>query len=88
MVTRTIENYELSQDYGLLYDLALKSSIVCVADYSDCRDVAQTIANDHGYVHISCRGVCYADGVDRKDFIAQCKRANIAFILPTKTTTP
>ena len=79
---RNIENYETSQDFGLLYDLAQRSSVICIANYEGCRDIAHTIADERGYVHISCRGTCYADGRNKKEFVADCERQGIAFIPP------
>lgn len=88
--------YKTSKDYGLLFELAQKYRIVCFVPYREDRennyilkDVCQTQPyrrNDS--MNVSARGVHYVEGFNwqgntaKKDFIENCKKEKLEFILP------
>lgn len=81
-----VNDYPGSRDYDRLAELAKTKSIICLADYQDCRDVAHTIyqAFDSGEESwtVSARGCCYVWAHSKADFIARCALANVEFIEP------
>ena len=90
-IGRDIIGYEKSTDYKLLVELARKQSVVCIADYHgryDYRDVAQTVwyeyRNGEEVFAINARGIDYVHVIGVDDFIDQCVKQNIEFLLPTK----
>lgn len=86
---RGIENYSMSEDYALLWELAQIQGVVCEVDYNfyrddspPVRDIAQTIFRS-GNVAISARGTCYIEESNIEEFFRLCRRYNVKFILPT-----
>jgi hypothetical protein len=78
--------YQTSTDYELLYELAQRESIICIVDYlfdeeTVCRDVAKTNCFD-GITVASSRGVTYLDAGSEKEFVSQCRRWNVEWIVP------
>lgn len=77
--------YKASRDYEALYDAAQKQSVVCFVDYHECRDVACTLVRRNSYgteTEIGARGLTYIAGMSRDEFVMQCRRYNVEFILP------
>lgn len=81
-------NYRLSTDYHLLAKLARSDAIICALDYSDgCRDVAHTLYspashNEPELFQVSARGHGYIYAHGDGEFIKQCARANLGFLIP------
>lgn len=85
-VIRDIGGYTTSRDYAKLWELAQKQSVVCVVDFDwrdgdVSRDVAHTIWNGR-HLHVSCRGVSYADGDSLADFERSARRSNLEWLVP------
>jgi len=77
--------YSVSRDHDDLYDMAQSQSVVCFVDYHDCRDVACTLVRRSSYgteTEIGARGLTYIAGMSREEFVTQCRRYNVEFILP------
>ena len=73
-----ITGYVTSRDYNQLWELAENQSIVCLSSHG----VGQTIEDD-GYREIIFRVTeVFAWKID--DFVEQCKRLKIEFIVPNK----
>jgi hypothetical protein len=85
---RDLIGYETSDDYEQLWTLAHQQSIVCSALYErGIVDVAQTICY-RDEVSISARGITYVSGWDKETFLKGCRRAEVRWILPNKTSPP
>lgn len=85
MTTFELADYPYSTDYALLADLAQRHSIICVLDYQDCRDVAQTqFFSQEGLIcwSVRARGTCYISAFDEATFIAKCQKQNLMFLPP------
>ena len=81
-----IDGYPTSTDYTKLYDLAQEQSIICLAPYrgfEGCIDVARTIVT-LPFLSISARGISYVHADNKDDFIEQCVKAKVRFIIPTE----
>ena len=80
---RNVDVYRTSKDYKKLYQRMQKTSLVCIVDYDThggSRDVARTIwYND--MASVSARGVCYVSAIDEKQFVEQCEKTNLKWIL-------
>lgn len=77
--------YSVSRDHDALYDMAQSKSLVCFVDYHECRDVACTLVRRNSYgteTEIGARGLTYIAGKSREEFVMQCRRYNVEFILP------
>ena len=83
-VIRNVEKYETSRDYELLADLMEKTSIVCIVDHLECRDVCHTIVykNDR---QLSARGISYIWADTKEGFIKQCTLYDVEFLVPNKS---
>lgn len=90
-IERTLRGYRVSRDYEALWRLAHSQSVVCVVDYNfrptdtrpPCRDVCQTITWKNGDgVACAARGMTYVESDQRSEFISQCKKANLEFLVP------
>ncbi|RJP48775.1 MAG: hypothetical protein C4586_08670 [Anaerolineaceae bacterium] len=92
-VIRDITDYSMSEDYELLWDLAQKQSVVCEVDYDSrnndpskpIRDIAATRSHKHRdeiVVEVEVRGYGYIYATDKEDFLMQCRRSRLKFILP------
>jgi hypothetical protein len=80
--------YNVSRDYAALYEMAQSQSVVCFVDYHECRDVACTLVRRNSYgteTEIGARGLTYIGGTSREEFVMQCRRHNVEFILPNAT---
>jgi hypothetical protein len=80
--------YNVSRDHDALYDMAQSKSVVCFVDYHECRDVACTLVRRNSYgteTEIGARGLTYIAGMSREEFVMQCRRYNVEFILPNAT---
>jgi hypothetical protein len=80
--------YETSRDHDALYDAAQKQSVVCFVDYHECRDVACTLVRRNSYgteTELGVRGMTYIAGMNREEFVMQCRRHNVEFILPNSS---
>ena len=89
-VIRDLFGYKFSNDYEQLWWLAQKQSVACRVTYSDnffpaevdlCQDICQTIFSSLG-VSVSVRGCSYISAETLKEFIVQCKRSNLEWIVP------
>ena len=69
-LTRDIQNYETSRDYERLWELAQEQSVVCFMDSLIERTRMASMV-DPGTVNMN-----------QADFIAQCRRRNVAWIVP------
>ena len=95
-IVREITGYPTSTDYEALWELAQRQSVVCLVGYRmdynpHLLDVAQTIAvpDDSGNkfaVDIACRGISYVQGFGKKDFIEQCQKAKVQWLVPQDAT--
>jgi len=77
--------YSVSRDHDALYDMAQSKSVVCFVDYHECRDVACTLVRRNSYgteTEIGARGLTYIAGMSQQEFVMQCRRYNVEFILP------
>lgn len=83
-----VTGYETSRDYELLARLMQSQSIVCIVDYDDCRDIAKTFFQETKLGgetwQVSVRGLCYIYVWNKDNFIKQCARINLEFIVPSK----
>lgn len=84
-------SYRTSKDYQRLARLAKHCSIICIVDYKAgpdgdmvIRDVAQTLCHSET-IQISARGICYVYSFGAHDFVKQCERLNVEFIVPAST---
>ena len=81
-----IEKYNLSRDYEVLYELVKTTSIVCVVDYHNCRDVASTnYKPEFDDLDIGVRGMCYYNHGKHErfeEFEDWCESVNLEFIEP------
>lgn len=87
-------NYRTSKDYRRLANLAKQCSVICIVDYNIrpdgdmvFRDVASTQYRRYDdeaaeIFQISARGSCYAYAFSEDEFIKQCERMNVEFIVP------
>lgn len=83
MPKNQITGYPTSKDYCLLIDLARKQQVICLVENG--QSVARTLylANDLEEIFsigVPGTGYVYACGAD--DFITQCHRFNIEFLIP------
>lgn len=85
---RDIIGYPLSKDYALLAQLMLEQSVICIVDYQDVRDVAQTLYSEYGpdmtVFQVSARGISYVYAHDIEEFKRMCMRYRVEFIVPTE----
>lgn len=83
-----ITGYPVSRDYDLLAFLMQRQSLLCIVDYGKdggIRDVGKTLwsADRSGGVwQLSARGIGYIYAFSREEFIAECAKANVEFIVP------
>jgi hypothetical protein len=85
MVVKDSSGYAGSRDYARLAELAKVTSVICIVDFEDMRDVAQTIYTGDSRFdcwYVSARGHCYASSTDLKSFIARCTKVNLEFLEP------
>jgi len=89
---RDITGYATSKDYCALAALARQQSIVCEVDYRvdqqdvTTRDVARTLyreCNGEELFEIGARGTGYVHAAGEEEFIRQCERMNVSFLVPT-----
>ena len=73
--------YVTSRDYETLYCLLRKTSVICIVNYSVCRDIAST-AYRSGVSEITSRGICYIGAETLADFVEQCIEGDVEFIVP------
>lgn len=81
-----LEQYKGSRDYARLAELAMTTSVICLIDYQDCRDVAHTLYQDGGDLkswQVSARGQSYISAFDTEQFIRRCEALNVEFLEPT-----
>ena len=84
-LVRKIRGYKTSKDYKKLFELAQKQSIVCICNYSkNCRDVAHTLAERDNTLSVSARGTSYITGFGLDDFVEQCEKYELEWIIPNK----
>lgn len=81
-VVREIAGYQTSKDYKRLWEIAIKQSVLCVCDYHECRDSAQTIYDSAGVLFVSARGVSYICAKSVNEFIEQCQKINLEWVIP------
>jgi len=80
------QNYETSEDYERLYEIAKKQRVVCFIKNENVKDICQTSADPENPHQIGARGICYIypmsiDGKTKKeDFIDQCMKNRLEFI--------
>ncbi len=87
-------NYDTSKDYEKLWELMKTQRILCMIDYGEMykddkyqlRDVCQTpaVERDRYFTDISCRGYSYISARNKEEFIEQCTKGNLEYIVPTK----
>lgn len=84
---RGIENYLFSTDYGTLWELAQKQSVVCDVSYYDCRDIAQTICSlgSNPVVQVSARGISYVYADSLEEFVVGCQGCDLRWVVPEPT---
>jgi hypothetical protein len=88
-----ITGYKTSKDYTRLAELMKTRSIVCFVDYfKDCRDAASTQmlqrrCGDYTF-QVSARGTAYIYAPSLAEFIAQCTRLNLEWIVPDDLRDP
>ena len=86
---RDVTEYETSRDYGYLFDLMQRSSVICIIDchfrHGDPprRDIAKTLCREGDY-QISGRGNGYLIADSKEDFLRQCAIWDVEFIPPNK----
>ena len=87
---RDLFGYEFSSDYEQLWELAQRQSVACVVSFSgrlisgapyDSRDICQTIRTP-GSLSVSVKGCTYISASKLKDFVAQCERCKLEWIVP------
>lgn len=90
ILSNFIPNYEWQDDYYHLWSLVKKERVICLVNYDNlCKDIASTHFNyvdrlkNPICVTVSARGICYILASNREDFIDQCKKNNLKYILPT-----
>ena len=72
--------YASSRDYEYLYEAAKKTSIVCIVDSFECRDICAT--SFHGDCHqVNARGIGYIYASSKEEFLEQCQKLNLEFLL-------
>jgi hypothetical protein len=84
-----ITGYPTSQDYELLAFLMQRQSLLCIVDYhagdTSCRDVGKTLWSPDGATgvwQLSARGIGYIYAFSRQQFIAECAKAHVEFLIP------
>lgn len=85
MFVGQIAEYLTSRDHLRLAELAKTSSIICLVDHGEVRDVARTLYAGKGAEDIwqvSARGINYVYATTLEEFVASCVRANVEFIEP------
>lgn len=81
-----LAKYNLSKDYDLLYDLALKQSIVCVVNFTaTCVDICRTNYID-GVMQVNARGIGYIYAMNKDEFYTQCEMMNLQWLVPSAQT--
>lgn len=76
--------YKTSRDYGLLWDIATHTAVVCFLDFrTGIRDVACT-SFYRGTLEISSRGMCYVYAEDKEELRMRCIHLDLEFIEPTE----
>jgi hypothetical protein len=98
MIKLLEQQYETSKDYDTLYYLVKVSRIVCFVNYGEAfvggeydgfqiRDVCQSNVRFTEYdnnIDIGCRGYSYIYARNKEDFIKQCIKKDLTYIIPTK----
>lgn len=91
-VVHDITGYAASKDYRALAELARQQSVVCEVDYridpkdDATRDVARTLYREHNgeeLFEIGARGTGYIQALGEAEFVRQCERINVSFLVPT-----
>ena len=88
---REITGYATSKDYEALFKAVRSQSIVCIVNFGspdgkyNSMDVAHSIYTDDGLIQISCRGTCYVWAKDLDDFVRQCEREAVEWIVPCQS---
>jgi hypothetical protein len=91
-VVRDITGYGTSKDYKALFKIVRSQSIICLVDFDShagsvggghcSRDVARSIYTDDGLIQISARGTCYVWAKDVDDFVQQCEKQQLEWVVP------
>jgi hypothetical protein len=82
---RNIIGYATSREYVKLAELMQRQSVVCIVVHHTCRDVAHTFYDGSTDLYpfaIRARGIEYVCGRDAADFIDQCTRAEVEWLVP------
>jgi hypothetical protein len=85
---RNIKDYPVSTNYEKLWELAQKQGVICIVDYDRInswlvRDVCSTIFSQHNY-EVSARGIAYISAETKEEFLEQCKKRCLVWVLPAK----
>ncbi len=83
--------YATVRDYDFLWTLLRTTPVICMVSLiqNDVppdqwhRDIAVT-QWAHGMAKIGARGLCYVWTADRKQFVEECKRCDVEYILPNE----
>jgi len=84
-IIRDVIGYPMSRDYRRLAELARITSVICVVDNDDMRDLAHTLyygRGEEGAWYVSVRGTCYIHASDPGKFIERCVKVNLTFVEP------
>lgn len=71
--------YKTNRDYARLWTLLQETSVICIVDYMNCRDIAATIFYDN-VAQVSARGITYVWAESYADFERRCQKINLEFI--------
>lgn len=84
-------NYATVRDYDFLWTLLKTTPVICISSLIQDgvqpdkwhRDIAVT-QWAHGMAKIGARGLCYVWAADKEQFIEECKRCDVEYILPNE----
>lgn len=87
MITHALAAYPTSRDYAELWRRAQRESLLCIVDWQECRDVAQTIVTfidepELLSLQVSGRGTCYLHAESPEELAANAARINLEWIVP------
>lgn len=83
-----IASYNTSTDYEALYELAKKQRILCIIGVND--NVAVTNYSEYypDRITILSIGYCFINGESLKQFIKECEKMNVRWLVPTDYKEP
>ena len=81
--------YPTSKDYSLLWELTKTKRIICIVDYDkpfgdgyQMRDIAHSSVEIYEETRdIGARGISYIYALNKKEFLLQCAKKNLEFLL-------